>query len=163
MIRRARSVHGRATGQSLVEFALVFPIALLIILAIFDVGRAVFVYNGLTNAAREGARLAIVNQNEAQIAQRIQAMAPGTPITNAGDPDLVEFLREDLTDGTTTSEACPSLVTGCVAVVTVRGSWQAITPVVGGLLGPMTLVAQAELPIEFVCPNADRSTCPREP
>ena len=51
-----------SAGQALAEFALVFPIAILILLAVFDVGRAVFAYNGLTNAAREGARLAAVTR-----------------------------------------------------------------------------------------------------
>ena len=63
--RASRSFQEVARGQALVEFALVFPIAILVLMAVFDVGRAVFVYNGLTNAAREGARLAAVNQDEA--------------------------------------------------------------------------------------------------
>ena len=39
-------------GQALVEFALVIPIFLLMLVALFDLGRAVFAYNTLTNAAR---------------------------------------------------------------------------------------------------------------
>ena len=35
------------------------------LVALFDLGRAVFSYNTLTNAAREGARMAIVNQDKA--------------------------------------------------------------------------------------------------
>jgi Flp pilus assembly protein TadG len=156
-------------GQSLVEFAIVFPIALALMLAVFDVGRAVFLYNGLTNAAREGVRLAIVNQDESLIAQRVRDMAIGTGVSNINDADLVTFLKEDLTDGTTTDVVCYPIVTGCVAVVTPRTDWQAITPVIGSLIGPMTLEAQAELPIEFVCPNPripaynDVSACPRQP
>ena len=80
-------------GQSLVEFAIVFPIALALMLAVFDVGRAVFLYNGLTNAAREGVRLAIVNQDESLIAQRVRDMAIGTGVSNINDADLVTFLK----------------------------------------------------------------------
>lgn len=47
-------------AQSLVEFALVLPVVLLIITGIFDVGRAVWQENTLAYAAREGTRLAIV-------------------------------------------------------------------------------------------------------
>ncbi len=39
-----------------------FPILVLILLGIFEVGRAVFAYNTIGNAAREGARVAAVNQ-----------------------------------------------------------------------------------------------------
>jgi hypothetical protein len=35
-----------------VEFALVFPLLMLLIVAIFDGGRLVFAYNDITNAAR---------------------------------------------------------------------------------------------------------------
>ena len=52
----------RGTGQALVEFALVLPIFLLIVFGVFELGRAVFAYNTVANAAREGARVAAVNQ-----------------------------------------------------------------------------------------------------
>jgi hypothetical protein len=48
-------------GQSLVEFALMLPIVLLIITGLFDVGRAVWQENTLAYAAREGTRYAIVH------------------------------------------------------------------------------------------------------
>ncbi|HET9083769.1 MAG TPA: TadE family protein, partial [Candidatus Limnocylindrales bacterium] len=57
-------------GQALLEFALVLPIFILLLVAIFDLGRAVFAYNTLTNAAREGARMAIVNQYQPSIVAR---------------------------------------------------------------------------------------------
>ena len=48
-------------GQSLVEFALLLPIMLLIITGLFDVARAVWEENTLAYAAREGTRFAIVH------------------------------------------------------------------------------------------------------
>ena len=45
------------SGQSLVEFALILPLFVLLIIGIFDIGRAFFAYIEITNAAREGARL----------------------------------------------------------------------------------------------------------
>ncbi len=48
-------------GQSLVEFALVLPVILLIVTGLFDVGRAIFQENTLAYAAREGTRYAIVH------------------------------------------------------------------------------------------------------
>src|SRR6188472_2359657 len=45
-------------GQSLVEFAMVLPILLLVVFGVFDVGRLVYTNSVLSQAAREGARLA---------------------------------------------------------------------------------------------------------
>jgi len=44
-------------GAALVEMALVLPIVILLFLGMIDFGRAIFLYNNLTNAARDGARL----------------------------------------------------------------------------------------------------------
>jgi len=45
-------------GQGLVEVALALPVFILVVLGIFDVGRLVFTNSVLSQAAREGARLA---------------------------------------------------------------------------------------------------------
>ena len=80
-------------AQSLVEFALVLPVLLLIITGIFDVGRAVWQENTLAYAAREGTRYAIVNGsgcepnpscvvypgNTQPIIDRVRAAAVGVP------------------------------------------------------------------------------------
>jgi Flp pilus assembly protein TadG len=51
----------RSRGQALVEFSLVLPIFLVMMMGIVDVGRAIWAQNSLASAAREGARLAIVH------------------------------------------------------------------------------------------------------
>jgi len=48
----------RSRGQALVEFAIVLPIFILILSGLIDVGRFVYVDSALSQAAREGARLA---------------------------------------------------------------------------------------------------------
>ena len=48
-------------GLAMVELALLLPLLLLILLGIIEFGRALFVKNDLTNAAREGARRASVS------------------------------------------------------------------------------------------------------
>src|SRR5512147_48531 len=55
-MRRAR----QQDGQALIEAALVIPMVLLIAVGIFEFGRAYQTWQILTNAAREGARMAIV-------------------------------------------------------------------------------------------------------
>jgi Flp pilus assembly protein TadG len=56
MTRRRRSV-----GQAMVEFALVAPLFFFLLFAIIDFGRYVYYVQILNNAAREGARYAIVH------------------------------------------------------------------------------------------------------
>jgi Flp pilus assembly protein TadG len=51
-------------GQSLVELALLLPVLLLLTVVVFDLGRAVYYYSVIYNAAREGARYGIVHQLE---------------------------------------------------------------------------------------------------
>ena len=50
-----------ARGQTLVEFAMVIPIFLIVFLAVVDLGRVVWANNTLSHAAREAARFAIVH------------------------------------------------------------------------------------------------------
>ena len=46
-------------SQALIEFALISPVLLLLLFGIIDIGRAVFYYDTLSHAAREGARAAV--------------------------------------------------------------------------------------------------------
>lgn len=61
-MNRAKTTRRR--GQALVEFALVAPIFFLLLFAIIDFGRYVYYVQVLNNAAREGARYAIVHGPE---------------------------------------------------------------------------------------------------
>ena len=64
-------------GQSLVEFALLLPLMLLIVTGLFDVARAVWQENTLAYAAREGTRYAIVHGS---------AGSPAADPTDVNDP-----------------------------------------------------------------------------
>ncbi|MGQ9457375.1 MAG: TadE/TadG family type IV pilus assembly protein [Anaerolineae bacterium] len=52
---------GRTRGQSAVEFALAFPVVVLLILGLVDLGRLMWAYQSLAHAVREGTRYAIVH------------------------------------------------------------------------------------------------------
>jgi Flp pilus assembly protein TadG len=62
-------------GQSLVEFALVLPIFLLLVFAIIDFGFGFHAWLTVTNSAREGARIGAVRASETDIVQRVQDTA----------------------------------------------------------------------------------------
>jgi hypothetical protein len=49
----------RHSGQSMVEFAILAPIFFLLLLGTIDLGRAIYIYNTISDAAREGTRAAI--------------------------------------------------------------------------------------------------------
>lgn len=50
----------RTSGQTLIEFALIFPLLIFLIFGLFDLGRVVFYYSTLNTAVRETTRDAIV-------------------------------------------------------------------------------------------------------
>ena len=70
----------RDSGQELVEFALVFPVLMLLVLGIIEVGRIMYSYNAIANAAREGARWAVVPGPLHQ--DQIQSVTEPCPGTN---------------------------------------------------------------------------------
>jgi len=47
-------------GQTLIEFSLLFPLLLLLVIGLFEIGRVIFYYAVLNNAVREGTRYAVV-------------------------------------------------------------------------------------------------------
>lgn len=160
--RERRHAH----GQALAEFALTIPIFLLLVVALFDVGRAVFSYNALTNAAREGARLAIVNQDVPSVQQRTVSQAAGAIAATADvTVTFVDPASGDPCDGAGSN---PALSIGCSAEVTAVSHWSAITPLIGNILGPLTFTATSSIPVEFVCgvasaPITSPANCPKQP
>jgi Flp pilus assembly protein TadG len=120
-------------AQALVEFALVLPLLVILIVGLFDFGRAVYTYNAIANAARTGNRVAIVNQNEAAIRTAARDNAVWTEL---GDSDVdIDF-------------ECTQI--GCIARVDVSTSYDPAMPVIGGLFGPIDMSASSEMPIERV-------------
>lgn len=82
--------HGQAS-QSLAEFALVAPVLLLVVFGIVDLGRAVFYYNVIAHAAREGAR---------------EAVAASTPLP--ADADVLGQVGNQATGVSVAVNPCPN-------------------------------------------------------
>jgi TadE-like protein len=124
-------------GQSLVEFALALPFLLLIIFGLVDLGRAVFVSNSLAEAARDGARYGSVQARAYDDARRT---------------DIEDWVLDRL-DGvpapTVDAECTPTTPAfGCtvndILVVTVSSDVEMITPIIGQIVGPLTLEGRSE-------------------
>lgn len=73
----------QAPGQALVEFALVFPILVFLLMGMFDLGRAVYAYSVLGSAAREGARYGTIDPNHPdKIQSQAFANVPGIEVSS---------------------------------------------------------------------------------
>lgn len=59
------------SGQSLVEFALVLPLLLFLLMTIFEFGNIFHSYLLITQASREGARMGVVGEPNAEIENRV--------------------------------------------------------------------------------------------
>ena len=162
--RRPRRRERR--GQSLVEFALVLPLFLLLFMVVMDLGTAVFTYNSLTNAAREGARLAIVNQDSASVIQRAENQVSVGEI-NAPNVTIGFYQADPNTGAPDMSSTCSPVAVGCLAVVTFESTYRPLTPIIGRILfkNGVTLTAQTVLSVEYSCPNATHTAaqCPKQP
>ena len=89
-------------GSAMVEAAIVTPILLLLMVGIFEVGRAYETWQVLTNAAREGARMSV---------------------TPSGDSATVTALiRQYMEDGQLSRAADAGVVVNRNATITVNGT-----------------------------------------
>lgn len=66
---------GNERGQALVELAIALPLLILILMGIFEFGRAFYTYQVVTNASREGARVAALGGSDSEVAARAAAAA----------------------------------------------------------------------------------------
>lgn len=125
----------KAKGQSLVEFALVIPILLLVIFGLFDLGYAVFIKNMISNAAREGARTGIIiTKTDADIRARVNAAAPGLNLSTAQIaiiPSPNRHFNQPIT-------------------VTVTYTYVPLTPVIGRITGSVPLSSTSGMIVEGV-------------
>lgn len=126
-------------GQTMIEFALLFPIFLLLILGFFDLGRAVFYYSSLTNAVRETTRYAIVHSDRSEVTLRGMVL---DKYAFAIDPDeiLIDINYLNLTEPT-----------GPDTNISIKATYtfDPVTPFIERLTccGGITLVAQSTMRI----------------
>jgi Flp pilus assembly protein TadG len=131
-----RSSSSRSQGQSLVEFALVLPLLLVVLFGILDFGRVIYAYNAISNAARTGARVAIVDQTESAIEAAARSEAVGIA------PMTVTVTYPDC--------SAADLKLTCTVSVEVSHQWQPVTPVIGAIVGPITVRSTTSMSVERV-------------
>ena len=81
MFKRLRNQRGAA----LIETAVTIPLVLLVSVSIFEFGRAYQTWQVLTNAAREGARIAVLEgYTDAQVTTTVRNYMTGGRLPNSG-------------------------------------------------------------------------------
>jgi Flp pilus assembly protein TadG len=100
-------------GAALLETAITIPIILLISVGIFEFGRAYQTWQVLTNAAREGARLAVIEgSTDTLVRARVnQYLKDGGIITADLPADKIAIARDVKFTGTATCPPCGTNIT----------------------------------------------------
>jgi Flp pilus assembly protein TadG len=123
-----------ARGQGLVEFAIGITIFMTILIGLVDLARLAFVFNGLSDAAREIARVTSVHPGTAGIGSSDEttaavsherALVPGLSVTSYDCIDIA---------GAAVTSTCQS---GDWVKVSVRTSFSPILPILSAF-GPIT-------------------------
>jgi len=167
------NVHARRDGhgQALVEFALIFPVLVVLLFGILDFGRAIYDYNTLANAARAGVRVAVVNQNPALsgCAGGSTASPPNTATMAAPDCAIQAAIAMgsvtatvaymDSTDQNPCAPLNAPLQVGCLAEVKVTYAFHPITPIISSIVSSISMSSTSKQPVEFVCPVAPSTLC----
>ena len=109
-------------SQALIEFALISPVLLLLLFGIIDIGRAVFYYDTLSHAAREGARTAVQASTRLPtnadvlttvttqlVGMQVTEPCPQGPVTSATPPANAAWLYVTEPNPPTTVENTPPM------------------------------------------------------
>jgi Flp pilus assembly protein TadG len=128
-------------GVALVEFALMVPILILLLVGILDTGRAVNAYVTISNASREGARYAALNPTAAPAAIKSSAVVPHAQQLDASGINVYVTYNAGVTSTncpvvTTTPPPATSPAPTTIPVrVDVSYPWSAATFLIGQFFG----------------------------
>jgi len=143
MTRMRRKLAGEQ-GTALLETAMTLPLLLIVSVGIFEFGRAFQTQQVLTNAAREGARLAVMpGATDAAVKARVQSYLTTGQLPNT--PGIV------LDPASTVSIGGGATVNSSLVTVTYPFQFMVLQPVARLVLpsstlgGAFTLTAKAEM------------------
>jgi Flp pilus assembly protein TadG len=106
MIAARRTSTNGERGQALLEVALTLPLLLLVAIGIFEFGRAYQTWQVLTNAAREGARVAVLpGSNDAAVEDRVQEYLEAGLLSAADEVDVTIDRDTEISLGAGTASA----------------------------------------------------------
>ena len=134
-------------GQSLVEFAFSIVVLLLLVAGAVDLGRALYTYMGLRDAAQEGALYASTNPTlNSEIESRVRHSS-----------NLLQGLSEDASANTSVQvtvygSACTN---NAIKVRVAYTNFPLTMPFLGTLVGSQTIGISAEVTDTILSPSCD--------
>jgi Flp pilus assembly protein TadG len=142
LLRRFRETE---TGQSLVEFTMILPLFVLLFMSMVEFGRAFHTWLLITNAAREGARVAAVQSDLSTVQNRVyDSFCANYPSQCNLDPSRVTITTNNVQGSR-----------GSMVSVDVTYDFQWVTPigdivnlVSGGNLPNLTISSHASMRLE---------------
>lgn len=133
------SSQRRNQGQGLVEFALILPLLLLLVMGLIEFGYIFTAYSSLFNAAREGARYGVVHPRDVS---RIVSSARGKMFLV--DPNKVDItVAYDSGPGTSVFTDTAQVQIGDRVVVHLTYDLPTITPVIQPIVSTLHIETQA--------------------
>ena len=142
--RRGRRFSLDPRGQGLVEFAITFPVVMLMVLFGVDFGRVFLGWVTLTNAVREAANFAAINPTAWGATGSATAQAEYERLIRAEAAAINCTLPATLPDPTFPN----GTAIGSPAVVAITCDFGLITPLIGNIVGnPLDVSASASFPI----------------
>jgi Flp pilus assembly protein TadG len=120
---------GQARGNTLIEFAIISTLFILLSMGTLEFGRAVWAYNSLSQAAREGSRFAIVRGGDS-----------GRAATGVQVGDYVRSRVSSFTPLTVTTSWQPDNKPGSLVRVQVQYTFSPVVPLFPSI--PLTSTSQ---------------------
>jgi len=139
-----KSDSKRDLGQTLVEMALVFPIIILMVMGIFDLGRAVWQAGTVAEAAREGARYAATSP------------ADCTGIVNTATKAAIGVKLASSSPIVISEPSTPPAQLGAPVTVTVRATFSPVTPLIAKFTGSSITITRAST---MIIENGNSNHC----
>ena len=135
-----RTCRSYRSGVAVVEFAIVAPVFVLFVMGMIEVARGLMVQEVITNAAREGARAAVVDTSTSStVTSAVQSYLTAANIS---------------TSAATITVTIPAVRFNGIAIVTVSVPYSKVTWVpVPRYLGSITLTATSTMRCEAVSTN----------
>jgi Flp pilus assembly protein TadG len=134
-------------GQALVEFALTVLIFIVLVMGVLDFGRAIFMYNGVSQAAREIARVTSVHPGANLGTGSWAPSAQTQAVIDAQQGTVWNLTVDDPTCVKIDGSASPSCLPGTWVKVTVSASYTPITPPLIPLIGTRNLSSTSSVEI----------------
>jgi Flp pilus assembly protein TadG len=158
-LRRPR--RNKSAGQSLVEFALILPVFLVLTLGVVDGARIFSAYIAITNGAREGALYAASGTNYSKWCSTTSTVACPAGYTSGNqstDPDNIAYRVQQEANGLTQSAlilSAPACDNGTCnssstkVTVTVNYSMTLFVPLISAIMGkPVQMTATTSAVIQ---------------